>query len=77
MIISVIFGWNDTKVHPAADSKDERRYFSYTVARLAPFSNVTWDLGDDINGFRSDVWTRDGTMLYRQILITTWPRAIR
>ena len=66
MIISVIFGWNDTKVHPAAGSEDERRYFSYAVARIAPFSNVTWDLGDDIDGFRSDVWTHQtGTMLYQ------------
>jgi len=66
MIISVIFGWNDTKVHPVADSEDERRYFSYAVARLAPFSSVTWDLGDDLNGFRTDVWTHEtGTMLYQ------------
>ena len=66
MIVSVIFGWNDTKVHPIADSEDERRYFSYAVARLAPFSSVTWDLGDDLNGFRTDVWTHEtGTMLYQ------------
>jgi len=26
MIVSVIFGWNDTKVHPAPRSVDERRY---------------------------------------------------
>ena len=26
LIISVIFGWNDTKVHSAAGSEDERRY---------------------------------------------------
>lgn len=65
MIVSVIFGWNDTTVHPAAGSEDERRYFSYAVARIAAFSNVTWDLGDDIDGFRSDVWTHDaGTALY-------------
>jgi hypothetical protein len=62
MIVSVIFGWNDTKVHPA----DERRYFRYAVARLAAFANVTWDLGDDLDGFRSDAWTHEtGTMLYR------------
>ena len=29
MIVSVIFGWNDTKVHPGAGSADERRYFEY------------------------------------------------
>jgi Protein of unknown function (DUF4038)/Domain of unknown function (DUF5060)/Putative collagen-binding domain of a collagenase len=65
MIVSVIFGWNDTKVHPVADSRDEHRYFGYTVARLAAYSNVTWDLGDDLDGFRSEAWTHDtGTKLY-------------
>jgi len=66
MVVSVIFGWNDTNVHPVADSMDERRYFNFAVARLASFSNVTWDLGDDLNGFRSDTWTHDmGTALYQ------------
>jgi hypothetical protein len=66
MIVSVIFGWNDTKVHPAPRSIDERRYFRYAAARLAAFANVTWDLGDDLDGFRSEAWTHDtGTMLYR------------
>jgi Protein of unknown function (DUF4038)/Domain of unknown function (DUF5060)/Putative collagen-binding domain of a collagenase len=66
MNISVIFGWNDTKVHPAAGSADEQRYFRYAAARLAAFSNVTWDLGDDLDGFRSEAWTHQtGTMLYR------------
>jgi hypothetical protein len=65
MIVSVIFGWNDTPIHPAAGSEDERRYFRYAVARLAAFSNVTWDLGDDLDSFRSEAWTHDtGTMLY-------------
>jgi hypothetical protein len=66
MIVSVIFGWNDTKVHPVAGSRDERRYFEYAVARLAGYANVTWDLGDDLDEFRSEAWTHDmGTMLYR------------
>jgi hypothetical protein len=65
MIVSVIFAWNDTKVHPTAGSADEKRYFRYAAARLAAFANVTWDLGDDLDSFRSDVWTHDtGTMLY-------------
>jgi hypothetical protein len=65
MIISVIFFWNDTPVHPAADSDDERGYFRYAVSRLSSFSNVTWDLGDDLDGFRNDDWThRAGTALY-------------
>jgi hypothetical protein len=66
VIVSVIFGWNDTKVHPGSGSEDERRYFRYAVARLSAFSNVTWDLGDDLDGFRSPRWTHDtGTMLYQ------------
>lgn len=65
MIVSVILGWNDTPVHPSAGSEDERGYFRYAVARLAAFSNVTWDLGDDLDDFRSESWTHDtGTMLY-------------
>ncbi len=63
--VSVIFGWNGAKVHPPAGSEDEHRYFRYAVARLAAFSNVTWDLGDDLDRFRSEAWTHEtGTMLY-------------
>jgi Protein of unknown function (DUF4038)/Domain of unknown function (DUF5060)/Putative collagen-binding domain of a collagenase len=63
--VSVIFGWNDTKVHPVAGSEDECRYFRYAVSRLAAYANVTWDLGDDLDRFRSEAWTHDtGTMLY-------------
>jgi Domain of unknown function (DUF5060)/Protein of unknown function (DUF4038) len=40
-----------------------------TVFRIrfmpAAYSNVTWDLGDDLDRFRSEVWTHEtGTMLY-------------
>ena len=64
MIISVILGWNDTPIHPAAGSDDERRFFRYAVARLGAYSNVTWDLGDDLDGFRDDAWTHAmGTFL--------------
>lgn len=45
LIVSVVFGWNDTKVHPIAGGADEQRYFRYAVARFAAFANVTWDLG--------------------------------
>ena len=57
VVVSVVFGWNDTAVHPAAMSSDEFRYFAYAIARLAAFSNVTWDLGDDLDAFRSATWT--------------------
>ena len=64
MIISVIFGWNDTLVHPEAGSADEHRYIRYAVARLGSYSNVTWDLGDDLDSFRSEAWTHEtGTWL--------------
>ena len=65
IIISVIFGWDDTRVHPEAASADERRYIRYAVARLGSYSNITWDLGDDLDSFRSDAWTHEtGTFLY-------------
>ena len=64
MVISVVLDMNDSRVHPAADSEDERRFLRYAVARLAAYSNVTWDLGDDLDLYRSDEWThRTGTFL--------------
>jgi hypothetical protein len=66
LIISVVFDWNDSPVHPAAGGEDERRYFRYAAARLAAFANVTWDLGDDISSFRSLEWSHQtGTLLYQ------------
>lgn len=35
-----------------ADSDEEHLYYRYAVARLAPFSNVTWDLGNEYNFHR-------------------------
>jgi hypothetical protein len=65
IIVSIILGWNDTRIHPMAGSEDERRYIRNAVARLAAYSNVTWDLGDDLDDFRNDAWTHDtGTFLY-------------
>lgn len=64
IIVSIILGWNDTPIHPIAGSEDERRYIRYAVARLGAFSNITWDLGDDLDGFRNDAWTHEtGTFL--------------
>jgi Protein of unknown function (DUF4038)/Domain of unknown function (DUF5060) len=64
VIISVVFDMNDNKVHPAADSEDERRFLRYAVSRFSAFSNVTWDLGDDLEGYRNDDWThRTGTLI--------------
>jgi hypothetical protein len=65
LIISVVFDWNDSPVHPAAGSADERRYFRYAADRLSAFANVTWDLGDDISLYRSLDWShQSGSLLY-------------
>jgi hypothetical protein len=65
LCISVVLDWNDSRVHPAAASADERHYFRYAVNRLAAFSNITWDLGDDISLFRDLDWSHKmGTYLY-------------
>jgi hypothetical protein len=64
IVISVILETYMHKVQPAAGSDDERRYLRYAVARLSAFSNLTWDLGDDLNSFRDEKWTREtGTLL--------------
>ncbi len=81
MNISVVFYW-ETDRDPiraeAAGSEDERRYFRYAAARLSPFANVTWDLGDDLDSYRDEKWAHEmGTLLvkwdpYRH-LATTHP----
>lgn len=64
MIISVVLDMNDNKVHPAAGSEDERRFIRYAVSRFSAFSNITWDLGDDMEGYRDDQWVHDtGTLI--------------
>jgi hypothetical protein len=64
VIISVVFDMNDNKVHPDAGSEDERRFLHYAVARFSAFSNVTWDLGDDMEGYRDDKWVHEtGTLI--------------
>lgn len=65
LVISVVLDWNDSRVHPAAASDDERRYFRYAANRLGAFSNITWDLGDDISLYRDLAWSHKmGTYLY-------------
>ena len=64
VIISVVFDMNDNKVHPAPGSEDERRFLHYAVTRFSAFSNVNWDLGDDLEGFRDDQWSHEtGTLI--------------
>jgi Protein of unknown function (DUF4038)/Domain of unknown function (DUF5060) len=64
MIISVIQDISTHKDHPAAGSEDEHRYLRYAAARLGAFSNITWDLGDDLDSFRDEKWAHStGTLL--------------
>jgi hypothetical protein len=67
MNISLVLDMNDSKVHPDAGSEDEHRYIRYAVARLAAFSNITWDLGDDLDYFRDEKWTHDTGMLIQDL----------
>jgi hypothetical protein len=64
MIVSVIFDIADGMVHTVPGSDEERRYFRYAAARLSAFSNITWDLGDDLDTFRDDKWAHEtGSLL--------------
>ena len=64
MNISLVLQMGDSKVYPAAGSDDEHRFIRYAVARFAAFSNITWDLGDDLDLFRDEKWTHEtGTLL--------------
>lgn len=64
MIISVILDISTHHAQPPAGSQDERRYIHYAAARLGAFSNITWDLGDDLDSFRDEAWAHQtGAML--------------
>jgi hypothetical protein len=64
MIISLVLDMGDARIHPAAGGDDERRYIHYAVARVAGFSNITWDLGDDLDVYRDEKWAHEtGTMI--------------
>jgi hypothetical protein len=49
VVVSVIFfiGGQVLPTPFAAYSEDEKRFYRYGVSRLAAFSNVTWDLGNE------------------------------
>lgn len=66
MVISLIFGLGDDPVHTQPYSEDERRDFRFAVARFAAFSNVTWDLGDDLDSFRDEKWAHETGSLLKQ-----------
>jgi len=64
MVISLVLDMNDGRVHPAEFSADEYRFIHYAVDRFAAFSNITWDLGDDLDGYRNRWWPRiTGTLI--------------
>jgi hypothetical protein len=64
MIISVVLDIGDGQIHLTPGSDDERRYIRYATARLGAFSNITWDLGDDLDSFRDEKWAHEtGTLL--------------
>jgi hypothetical protein len=54
VIVSVIQDISTHKAQPREYSDDERRYLRYMVARLSAFSNITYDLGDDMDSFRDE-----------------------
>ena len=66
MIISLVLDMNDGKVHPAAGGEDEHRFIHYAIDRFAAFSNITWDLGDDLDQYRDDRWTHQTGGLIKQ-----------
>jgi Protein of unknown function (DUF4038)/Domain of unknown function (DUF5060)/Putative collagen-binding domain of a collagenase len=67
MIISLVLDMGDSKVHPEAGGEDEHRFIRYAVNRFAAFSNITWDLGDDLDSYRDEKWTHDTGMLIQEL----------
>ena len=66
MIFSLVLDMNDSRAHPAAGSNDEHRFIRYAIARFGAFSNITWDLGDDLDQYRDDAWTHATGTLIKQ-----------
>lgn len=72
MVVSVIFYVDGSR--PGVDpfgkdgmgGLDERRYYRYAIARLAPFANVMWDLANEYRLFRDDAWAEGMGSFVRQ-----------
>jgi len=60
VIISVIFfiGAQPLCVPFAELSEEEYRYYRYGINRLAAYSNITWDVGNEHDFHRDTLWTR-------------------
>ena len=62
VVVSIIFYVDGARpgVEPfkteRAGGDDEQRYYRYAAARLAPFSNVMWDVTNEYRLFRDDAW---------------------
>ena len=67
MIVSAVQDISTHKAQPKEYSDEERRYLRYMVARLSAFSNVTYDLGDDMDSFRDEKWVHA-----TGVLIESW-----
>jgi hypothetical protein len=65
VIISAILDISTHKAQPPAGSEDERRYIRYAVARLSAYSNLNWDLGDDLDSYRDETWAHETGSLIR------------
>jgi hypothetical protein len=64
MIISVVLDISTHHAQAPEGSPDERRYIRYAVARLSAFSNITYDLGDDLDSFRDEKLAHEtGTLI--------------
>jgi len=59
----VVLQMDDSKIYPVAGSDDEHCFIRYAVARFGAFSNITWDLGDDLDLFRDEKWTHETGVL--------------
>ena len=66
MIFSLVLDMNDSRAHPGAGSDDEHRFIRYAIARFGAFSNITWDLGDDLDQYRDAAWTHATGTLIKQ-----------
>ena len=64
VIISVVLDISTHHAQAPSGSEDERRYIRYAVSRLGAFSNITYDLGDDLDSFRDEKWAHEtGTLI--------------
>jgi len=64
VILSTILDISTHHAQAPAGSEDERRYIRYAVARLSAFSNINYDLGDDLDSFRDEKWAHEtGTLI--------------